>query len=584
MATSLRDIPGATGREPGGRRRRRDPWRGLERRGVAPVLLDPRHRTARRSRGRRLGGPRWRLSTFDTFLLITGGLVVLFLGNSLWRATRVDVRVTGLRSGQALTSEAAERLNLDMIVHPTGRLSASRLTLDGQPLDAAERTSTGYRWHRDIAMAPGRHRLELTVPRPVLPASVHRWTFDVDATPPVIRARRELPRRGMHDPVHLTGQVDTDATLTANDAPVKVDSDGRFEVSYPSPPAGGIDLVATDAAGHRVTHRVAVPIRRPRVRGVHVSAAGWSTRDIRAGVLRLIAEGKINAVEIDVKDESGEVGYRSKVPMARQIGSAKNYYDLRKVVRELHARKIRVVARIVAFRDPILATWAWAHGDRSWVVQTPDGQPQGAYGGFTNFAADNVIAYNLALAKEAVDAGVDEVLWDYIRRPEGDLTQMVFPGMHGTPEEAVADFLTRSQSMLRAQGVYQGASVFGIAADRPAAVGQNVPLISRHVDYLAPMVYPSLWVPGEYRVADPARMPYDIVSRSLQDFQLKSAGTGVHITPWLQDFSLGIAYGDAQVRSQIRAAQDLNIQDWMLWSPRVRYHTRQVLGVGKERF
>jgi hypothetical protein len=86
------------------------------------------------------------------------------------------------------------------------------------------------------------------------------------------------------------------------------------------------------------------------------------------------------------------------------------------------------------------------------------------------------------------------------------------------------------------------------------------------------MVYPSLFGVGRYRVADPPRMPYQIVRRSLEDFQAKLAGTGVPITPWLQDFSLnGVAYRAEHVRAQIDAASDLGIEGWLLWNPRVVY-------------
>jgi hypothetical protein len=97
-------------------------------------------------------------------------------------------------------------------------------------------------------------------------------------------------------------------------------------------------------------------------------------------------------------------------------------------------------------------------------------------------------------------------------------------------------------------------------------------MIAKAVDYIAPMVYPSLWVKGEYRVPDPARMPYEIVTRSLQDFQAKTKGTGVTFVPWLQDFSLGATYGPDQVRAQVEAAKALGIKGFLLWSPRVRYH------------
>ena len=78
--------------------------------------------------------------------------------------------------------------------------------------------------------------------------------------------------------------------------------------------------------------------------------------------------------------------------------------------------------------------------------------------------------------------------------------------------------------------------------------------MARQVDYIAPMVYPSHWGRGEYDVPDPNAQPYEIVRRSLAAFRRDVHGTGARIVPWLQDFSLGIAYGPAEVRAQIEAS------------------------------
>ena len=190
------------------------------------------------------------------------------------------------------------------------------------------------------------------------------------------------------------------------------------------------------------------------------------------------------------------------------------------------------------------------------------------YGGFTNYTHPEVHRYNLDIALEAVDAGVDDILWDYVRRPEGDPATMVIPGMQpqDTSSNAIVRFLATTHAALRERCVYQGASVFGIAADRPDAVGQDIPRIARHVDYIAPMLYPSHWVNGEYNVDNPNKQPYDIIKATLADFQAKTAGTGVALVPWLQDFSLGHTYGPVEVRAQIDAAASLGVPDWLLWN------------------
>lgn len=577
MATSLRDIPGAS--RPSGRR---PPGTWPD--GPRPaVLFDPRQGLGGRRRARRpLGifdGRRRRLSPLDALLVAGLVAVGLFILHGMWSATRVRVTSSGLRRHDAITFAEASKLDVTIKVHPRNGLPSSKLVLDGQPLTKADRLRDGYEWKADGPLTAGVHHLELTVPRPVLSPSHFTWTFLVDATPPTITAPSILPAHSMNEAVHVVGRVDTDATLTANGDPVELDKHGRFSLAYARPPAGPITLVARDAAGYVVKHEVFVPITRPTVHGVHMSAISWRDDALRKGVFDLIDQGKINAVELDLKDESGEVGYPSTVSLARQIKSVKSYYDLRQAVQTLHKKGVRVIGRIVVFRDPILAEQAWQAGDRDWVLQKPDGTPQGAYGGFTNMASPAVRQYNLDIAAEAANLGVDEILWDYIRRPEGDLSQMVFKGMASTDdavERQVADFLGRGQQMLRAKGVFQGASLFGIAAARPKTIGQNVPDIARHVDYISPMVYPSLWVPGEYKVNDPVHMPFAIVVRALEDFQARAKGTSVTFTPWLQDFSLGANYRDDEVSEQIRAATSLGIHDWILWSPRVTYHTAKI--------
>ena len=303
-----------------------------------------------------------------------------------------------------------------------------------------------------------------------------------------------------------------------------------------------------------------------------MSADAWAHDGLRADVLKLLREKRINTVELDLKDELGIVGWRSGVPLARRIGAERNTYDLGAAVKLLHARGARVIGRLVAFRDPVLAEWAWTHGRRDLVIQTPDGGAySGGYGGFTSYVHPTVRAYNVDLAVAAAKLGVDDVLYDYVRRPDGPLDSMVVPGLDEDPEQAVTDFLAQARRRLAPHDTFLGASVFGIAATRPEEIAQDVPAIAREVDYVAPMLYPSHWGPQEYGVANPESEPYAIVRRSLVDFRRIVRGTGARVVPWLQDFSLGVQYGEPEVRAQIDAASEADIDEFLLWDPRVTY-------------
>jgi hypothetical protein len=364
------------------------------------------------------------------------------------------------------------------------------------------------------------------------------------------------------------------SAVTVNGADAKL-TGKSFTVELPSPPAT-VEVVATDKAGNIVRDEVAVSVRHPGMRAVHITALGWTASSLREPILRLAREGRIDAVQLDIKDESGLIGYDSKVPLARRLHAAKGYYDARKVIDQLHAMDVRVVGRIVAFRDPVLGKWAWRHGHRDWVTQTRDGkayggQSYGAYS-FTNPFSASVRQYNIDLATEAAKLGFDDILYDYVRRPDGKLSGFRFAGRKGSPEQAIVGFVKDSREAVRAEGAFLGASVYGIAATRPTEIAQDISGMAQYADYIAPMVYPSHWGPGEYGVRNPNKNPHLIVKRSLADFARITKGTNSQIMPWLQDFSLGVNYGNAQVAAQIRGARENGMDSFILWNASARYH------------
>ena len=191
----------------------------------------------------------------------------------------------------------------------------------------------------------------------------------------------------------------------------------------------------------------------------------------------------------------------------------------------LHERGARVIERLVAFRDPVLAEWAWTRPPRA---RRPDTLGKRLFRWLRRLRTTTTTTSrrNVDLAVAAAKLGVDDVLYDYLRRPDSPLESMVVPGLEGDPADAVVQFLVRARQRLIRYDTFLGASVFGIAATRPAEIAQDVPAMAREVDYVAPMLYPSHWGPQEYGVADPEREPYAIVRRSLLDFRRAVRGSG----------------------------------------------------------
>ncbi len=505
------------------------------------------------------------------FVTFAGLIALVIVGAALTTAAvRPGVQAGGLEHGAVVGAGEVSQLTFwartDADAEPQWRL-------DGRPVEG-RRVENRYVF-RPGKLPDGGHLVEVSVDSSWLGSTTRRIAFEVDTEAPTLRLDAPAAMtRG--EPARVEGAVEPGARMLRGGKRVPIDDDGRFRIELSSPPAGGaFALELADRAGNRSRWRVPVTVipRRPvqPVRSVHVTPYAWADDTLRNGVLALVRANKINAVELDLKDESGMVGWDADVPYGRRIGAVQEIFDMKAAIRELHDMGVRVIGRLVCFRDPIHAQAAWKAGRRSEVVQSPGGTPYADYGGFTNFADPVVRKYNVDVAVAAAKLGVDEILYDYVRRPDGPISSMRFPGLEGSPELSIASFLAESRAALEDTGALVGASVFGVSATRPKEVAQPIPAMARQVDYIAPMLYPSHWGPGEYGVADPNGNPYAIVRRSLADFIRQTGGTGARVVPWLQDFSFGRTYGAAEVAAQIRAARDAGLDEFILWDAAVTY-------------
>lgn len=480
---------------------------------------------------------------------------------------RPQITVTGLTAHSSIQSLEPGQVTLTA----GDDLDNAEVLLNGKPVPIQQ--NNDHLVLNPPSLPEGEHLLAIHRPGalPFLPDQKTELPFTIDSTPPELEIEPIDPL-DPHEPGEVRGHVQGADTVAVGDQVVPVAEDGTFTALI-KPNLATITVSAGDAAGNTTSR--SLPIRHPGMRAVHISASAWSNDALREPILELVRQGRIDTVQLDIKDESGVIGYSSQVPLAQQIGATRDLYDARSVLDQLHSEGVRVVGRLVAFRDPILGEASWNSGHHDRVIQSSDGTPwSGGYGeySFTNFANPDVRDYNLALAEEAAELGFDDILYDYIRRPDGSLENMRFPGLTTSPEESVVSFLAESHAMVHRHGTFQGASVFGIAATRPKQIAQDIPTMSEHVDYISPMVYPSHWGPGEYGVAHPERQPYDITKRSLADFAEAVSQTGhTQVIPWLQAFSLAVDYGPEQVREQVRAAEDNGMNSFLLWNAGSRY-------------
>jgi hypothetical protein len=551
------------------------------------VLPDPHHptttalsptNTARAPLGQTRRRPRYRLTRRGR-IVFTALPILLVLGVWLMASGGASLSVDGVEPDAVI---ATDSLQATITVSEETSPDAVTVTLDEEPLSPAA-SSERVLTVETSEMPDGEHTLDVVVARGFPFGALQETVqFSVDTTPPPVRVVSPTEPVALGEEVLVEVQIeDPAAEVTLDGQAVVPDEDGTVSKTFPEPPDQGVVVTATDPVGNETREVVTVELAlagapgAPPIMGVHATGWTWATPQLKDPIMEMIDDGLINTVELDLKDEGGDIWYDTGIELAHEIGAVTALWDLEEAVEELHSKGVRVIARIVNFRDPRLANYAIESGNTDWVIQNPDGTAYGQYGGFTNPFNPEVREYNIALAEEAASLGVDDVMFDYVRRPD-TLSELVYPGQDGEPEDAIVSFLSEAYDRVRENGARLGAAVFGIAATRPHEVAQDIPRMSEEVDYIAPMVYPSHWGPGEYGVDNPNAQPYDITYRSLVDFIELTSNSHAHIVAWIQDFSLGVEYGETEVRAQIDAAREAGVEHILLWDAATTY-TRAAL-------
>jgi hypothetical protein len=300
------------------------------------------------------------------------------------------------------------------------------------------------------------------------------------------------------------------------------------------------------------------------IRGVHVTMALASLDGKLAEYTRIPG---INTIQLDVKDENGEVAFhRLAPPLAKRVGSAMRYYDPVKAAKQVHSQGLFLIGRVVCFEDPVLAK---ARPDLA--IRTSGGAvwQNDAGLGWTNPYEKRVWDYNLRIAQAAARAGFDEIQFDYVRFPsDGDIESAVFPGKRNEAMGVtIARFVHYATKRLKPMGVRVSVDVFGLSATRDLGIGQSPRRLSKIVDAIYPMVYPSHYGSGEYGLASPVSVPGRTVGRSLRDFRRQMRRGKADLVPWLEDFSFSGTTTLTHVQEQIRAARRWKSGGFLLWNP-----------------
>ena len=391
------------------------------------------------------------------------------------------------------------------------------------------------------------------VPRTVNVGDIPEETLDVVLKARVLRGRV----------VDTEGEGLEGALVDAQSAQAVSDQQGYFQIRGAEEGTVSVERAAwqpTSFEWDGGTGDSVVTLDPLIVRAVHIG--GDEVVEEFDSFLQMAVETELNALMIDLKDETGHVFYNTANEVASQAGSMpEDTFDLEAIVQRADDHDLYVIGRIVLFNDPIAAV---SVPDMAvWDVAT--NSPYEANGQFFLDPTDPAARqYGIDLAVEACTRGVDEIQFDYVRFPDSRRDSATFDG-GVTPEvrvSTVSTMLSDAVRALRPLGCAVAADIFGYltTARDDGGIGQLWEEVSGIVDVVSPMLYPSHFDPGWDGFEDPGAHPGTMVERSLAD-GIERLTRQVVVRPWLQDFG----YDSAQVREQIAAVESFGL-GWMLWN------------------
>jgi len=373
--------------------------------------------------------------------------------------------------------------------------------------------------------------------------------------------------------------------------------------------------------------------------GIYVSSYRAQGEDLD-NHLRFIKDNGMNSLVVDCKDDFGWIAYDTELEFPKQIGAVNKRFVLEELLNKAHEQGVYVIARLVVFKDRQLynskdfeyAVWngvtdqpwryivkeevppepvaeaeaaaesaeanggpersqvdAEAQGGQAAVGETTTGEtkespPEPVYKYVQKeYWVDpynpEVWSYNLAIAQELQNRGVDEIQFDYIRFPsDGNLSRIRYryrrEGM--SPIDALESFLTQAREVIH---IPISTDLYGFNSWHRMGnwIGQSIEVLADYVDVICPMFYPSHF-PRDFMKEE----PYLERGRKIYEEGTSRAalmvGSRSIVRPYVQAFLIGgeLAMGPAEysqyLTNQIEGTLAAPSSGLTLWNASNHYY------------
>jgi hypothetical protein len=370
--------------------------------------------------------------------------------------------------------------------------------------------------------------------------------------------------------------------LTGSHADLTMDQLVQASLNSNKPPEQVAANIPTDVGLIPIIKKDPQP-EAVKVKGIY-STANTLGVDRFQTLLKLLDDTELNSMVIDIKDDYGNITYDTGNPDLAAYGTTKKIIkDIPEVMATLKEHNIYPIARIVVFKDTILAEkkpeYSFVNANGTVWKNKPKGGSS-----FVNPYMKEVWDYNIEVAKEAIKVGFKEIQFDYVRFPEGfekRADTLKYKKDERSRTDAVSEFVKYAKDQITPLGARVSVDIFGYAASVPAAegIGQDFNKISMNVDVISPMIYPSHYSAGWFNSKVPDAAPYKTIDGAMKDTHKKLesiADLKPIIRPWIQDFTADwvpghIQYGKHELDEQIRALKENGVDEFLLWNSKNRF-------------
>ncbi|NLK68158.1 MAG: hypothetical protein GX283_03240 [Clostridiaceae bacterium] len=333
------------------------------------------------------------------------------------------------------------------------------------------------------------------------------------------------------------------------------------------------------------------------VRALYLRPKAFQDSGLLDHYIDLANKTEINSYVIDIKSDWGMLQYTSEIEDAVAANACLKNFDLRKVIKKFHDNDIRVIGRLVTFKDSVITKYKpemAIHHNGALFDQSSKGD--GVY--WLDPTNKDSWDYILEIVKEVINFGIDEIQFDYVRFPESNLYEYELLNEEKERREYIEEFLAYIRKNVP-EGTILSADVFGmplISKRDYGEIGQMLETIGWDIDYISPMIYPSHFansspsgsmsngvgqVINGIKFTHPDLQPYEVVYNTLmvgkkrleavEGYQLKCRAYIQGFTANYLPTGYWKEYGVEEYRAQIQAVYDAGYDEWIFWNASNNY-------------